>query len=202
MPPNHLILCRPLLLLPSIFSSIRVFSNESVLRIREPKYWSFICQVLRFIMNNMDTSAFRTYSLIGLEECIWFPRRLSGRESTCQCRRHKRCRFDPLVGKIPWRSKWQPTPVFLQRVGHNWATKHSQTRGPYQSKCNQRDRISRRYTVRFTTRNWLIWLVNLKSSGQAIRMIRVKRSGTSWSCCPQVKILLAAAVLILGTLTD
>ena len=41
MPSNHLILCQPLLLLPSIFPSIRVFSNESALRIRWPKYWSF-----------------------------------------------------------------------------------------------------------------------------------------------------------------
>ena len=41
MPSSHLILCRPLLLLPSIFPSIRFFSNESVLRIRWPKYWSF-----------------------------------------------------------------------------------------------------------------------------------------------------------------
>ena len=41
MPSNHLILCHPLLLLPSIFPNIRVFSNESVLRIRWPKYWSF-----------------------------------------------------------------------------------------------------------------------------------------------------------------
>ena len=41
MPSNHLILCRPLFLLPSIFPSIRVFSNESALRIRCPKYWSF-----------------------------------------------------------------------------------------------------------------------------------------------------------------
>ena len=41
MPSNHLILCRPVLLLPSIFPSIRVFSNDSVLRIRWPKYWSF-----------------------------------------------------------------------------------------------------------------------------------------------------------------
>ena len=41
MPLNHLILCCPLLLLPSIFPSIRVFSNESALRIRWPKYWSF-----------------------------------------------------------------------------------------------------------------------------------------------------------------
>ena len=41
MPSNHLILCRPLLLLPSIFPSIRVFSKESFLCIRWPKYWSF-----------------------------------------------------------------------------------------------------------------------------------------------------------------
>ena len=41
MPSNHLILCHPLLLLPSIFPSIRVFSNESVLHIRWPKYWRF-----------------------------------------------------------------------------------------------------------------------------------------------------------------
>ena len=41
MPSNHLILCHPLLLLPSIFPGIRVFSNESVLHIRWPKYWSF-----------------------------------------------------------------------------------------------------------------------------------------------------------------
>ena len=41
MPSNHLILCRPLLLPPSIFPSIRIFSNESALHIRQPKYWSF-----------------------------------------------------------------------------------------------------------------------------------------------------------------
>ena len=41
MPSNHLILCHPLLLLPSVFPSIRVFSNESVLLIRWPKYWNF-----------------------------------------------------------------------------------------------------------------------------------------------------------------
>ena len=41
MPCNHLILCHPLLLLPSIFPNIRVFSNESALHIRWPKYWSF-----------------------------------------------------------------------------------------------------------------------------------------------------------------
>ena len=48
MSSNHLILCRPLLLLPSIFPSIRVFSNESALHIRWPKYWSFSFNISPF----------------------------------------------------------------------------------------------------------------------------------------------------------
>ena len=60
MPPNHLILCRPLLLLPSIFPSIRVFSSESVLCLRWPKYWSFSFNISpsneysRLISSRMD----------------------------------------------------------------------------------------------------------------------------------------------------
>ena len=46
MPPSHLILCRPLLLLPSIPPSIRVFSNESTLHMRWPKYWSFSFSII------------------------------------------------------------------------------------------------------------------------------------------------------------
>ena len=42
-----------------------------------------------------------------------FPRGTSGKEPTCQCKRRKSHGFDPLVGKIPWRRAWQPTPVFL-----------------------------------------------------------------------------------------
>ena len=66
MPSNHLILCRPLLLLPSIFPSIRVFSNESALCIRWPKYWSFSFNIIpsnehpglfSFRMNWMDLLA-------------------------------------------------------------------------------------------------------------------------------------------------
>ena len=48
MPSNHLILCQPLLLLPSIFPSMRVFSSESVLCIRWPKYWSFSFNISLF----------------------------------------------------------------------------------------------------------------------------------------------------------
>ena len=68
MPSNHLILCRPLLLPPSIFPSIRVFSNESALRIRWPKYWSFSFNIspsdepsglISFKMDWLDVSAFQ-----------------------------------------------------------------------------------------------------------------------------------------------
>ena len=44
---------------------------------------------------------------------ICFAGGASGKEPACQCRRHKRQKFDPWVGKIPWRRAWQPTPVFL-----------------------------------------------------------------------------------------
>ena len=56
MPPSHLILCHPLLLLPSIFPSIRVFSNESALCIRWPKYWSFIFNISPCIEVSPSTS--------------------------------------------------------------------------------------------------------------------------------------------------
>ena len=48
MPSNHLILCHPLLVRPSIFPSIRIFSNESVLHMRWPKYWSFSFNISPF----------------------------------------------------------------------------------------------------------------------------------------------------------
>ena len=50
---------------------------------------------------------------------IWgFPGGASGKEATCQCRRHKRCGFNPWVETIPWRGAWQPTPVFLPGESH------------------------------------------------------------------------------------
>ena len=71
---------------------------------------------------------------------------LNGKESACQCRRHKRCWFDPWVGKIPWRRKWQSILVFLpekfhrqrrlesmglQRVGHDWIHTHKLAKKVY-----------------------------------------------------------------------
>ena len=54
----------------------------------------------------------------GIEDESELPRWLSGKESACECRRHKRCRLDPWVGKIPQRRKWQPTPEFLPGESH------------------------------------------------------------------------------------
>ena len=47
-----------------------------------------------------------------------FPGGTSGKEPACQCRRHERCRFDPWVGKVPWRGQWQPPPLFLPEEFH------------------------------------------------------------------------------------
>ena len=47
-----------------------------------------------------------------------FPGGASDKEPICQCRRRKRCRFNPCVGKIPWKRAWQPTPVFLPGKSH------------------------------------------------------------------------------------
>ena len=67
-----------------------------------------------------------------------FPGGARGKELACQCRRHRRCRFDSWVKKIPWSRKWQPTPVLLpgksrgqsSLVGYNpWGCKESDTIG-------------------------------------------------------------------------
>ena len=80
MPSNHLILCHPLLLLPSIFPSIRVFSNESVLHIRWPKYWSFSFSIspsneysvlISFRMDWLDLLAIQGTLKSLLYEKIW-----------------------------------------------------------------------------------------------------------------------------------
>ena len=51
-------------------------------------------------------------------QSIGVPGGASGKEPTCQCRRHKRHRFNPWVRKIPWRRAWQPTPVSLPEESH------------------------------------------------------------------------------------
>ena len=86
-----------------------------------------------------DRARLKAYSVLFQIPCL--PRWLKGKESTCQCRRSRRRRFNPWVGKMPWRKKWQLTPVFLprksqglkslmgyspwdhKRVEQDWATK-------------------------------------------------------------------------------
>ena len=143
MPSNHLILCRPLLLLPSIFPNIRVFSNESALCIRWPKYWNFSFSIspsnehpglISLRMDWLDLlavqgtlkSLFQHHSSKAsiLWRSAFFVVQLSHQYMTTgKTIALTRWTF---VGKIMsllfnmlsrlimhWRRKWQPTPVFL-----------------------------------------------------------------------------------------
>ena len=114
MPSNHLILCRPLLLLSSIFPSIRVFSSESVLHIRWPKYWSF----------SFSISPSNEYSGLISFRIHWFdPLAVQGTlKSLLQNHNSEtsilRCSaffmFQLTFIQDYWkRREWQPTPVFL-----------------------------------------------------------------------------------------
>ena len=61
----------------------------------------------------MILKLFFSNSLKTLTDTGRLPKWFDGKESACQCRRHRRRQFDPWVQKMPWRRKWQPTPVFL-----------------------------------------------------------------------------------------
>ena len=91
MPSNHLLLCHPLLLLPSIFPSIRVFSSESAPRIRWPKYWSFSFSIspsseysglISFRMDWMDLLAVQGTLTSLLQHHSWSLNLLNGEESS------------------------------------------------------------------------------------------------------------------------
>ena len=143
MPSNHLILCHPHLLLPSIFPSIRVFSNESVLQIRWTKYWSFsfsispsneYSRLTSFRMDWLDLLAVQVVPRILSTEdspptfhnvllgAVMPLRRTTDLQLSKSAENHW---FTPCkkqgripVEKIPWRRKWQPTPVFLPGKPH------------------------------------------------------------------------------------
>ena len=83
MPSNHLILCRPLLILPSIFPSIRVFSSELAFHTRWPKYWSFILS----ISPSNEHSGFISFGLTGLISLL--PKRLSRVFSSTIVQKHQ-----------------------------------------------------------------------------------------------------------------
>ena len=133
MPSNHLILCHPLLFPPSIFPTIRVFSKESVLCIRWPKYWSF----------SFSISPSNEYSGLIYFRIDWLDllqsKGLSRVFSNTTVQKHQF--FSAQLSLQRW--QWQPTPVFLpgeslwteesgrpqsmglQRGGHDWMAKHS-----------------------------------------------------------------------------
>ena len=71
-------------------------------------------------MNTLKTRVISLKNIVlgEMSQVGGFPGGASGKEPTCQCRRHKRHRFDPWVRKIPWKRKWQPTPVFLPGKSH------------------------------------------------------------------------------------
>ena len=82
-----------------------------------------------------------------------FPGGTSGKEPACQCRRHKRCGFDPWVGKIPWRRAWQPTPGFLPGESHGQRS----LAGYSPQGCKQQDMTEATYVITCnhpTKRSW------------------------------------------------
>ena len=110
MPSNHLILSHPLFLPPSIFPSIKVFSNESVLRIRWPKYWSFSFSIrasneysglISFRMNWLDLTAVQGTLKSLLQNHSSKNQLVSAGD------------VSSILGLERGRRKWQPIPVFL-----------------------------------------------------------------------------------------
>ena len=129
MSSNHLILCHPLLLLPSSFPSVRVFSNESVLRIRWPKYWSFT-SVSVLSINIQDWFPLGWIDLISL-----LSKGLTRLFCNTTVQKHQFFGTQLSLEKamathsstLDWKIPWTEEPSRLQsmgsqRVGHDWAT--------------------------------------------------------------------------------
>ena len=89
--------------------------------VRDPSLLASICQG-ETVSSRSPSPTFQSLASLrlslGLKDLHYAFRGTSGKEPTCQCRRCKRLRFDPWVGKIPWRRAWQPTPVFLPGESH------------------------------------------------------------------------------------
>ena len=109
IPSNHLILCHPLLLLPSIFPSIRVFSNESVFHNRWPKYWSFSLSISPSNEYSGLISFRRDWlDLLAVQGTL--KSLLQHHSSKASILRHS--------AFFIWRRKWQSTPVLLPGKFH------------------------------------------------------------------------------------
>ena len=87
-----------------------------------------------------------------------FPGGALGEESACQCRRHKRCGFDPWVRKIPWRRKWQPTPVFSPGTFHGLRSLVGYSPRGCKDTAECTHTHTRTHTHRHTKGGWSLWL--------------------------------------------
>ena len=123
MPSNHLILCRPLLPLPSTFPSVRVFSSESALRIRWPKYWSF----------SFSISPFSEYSGLISFRIDWFDL-LAVQGTLKSLLQHHSSKASILQCSAFFRSLMQANPTgFLKNAGRlldSWNGKGNGWKGP------------------------------------------------------------------------
>ena len=88
---------------------------------------------------------------------LGFPGGASGKESACQCRRHKRYKFDPWVQKILWSRKWRPTPVFLPGESHgHWSLADYRPWGYKESDVTKHNTTTRLYYI-IPYRGFLSW---------------------------------------------
>ena len=114
-----------------------------------------------------------------------FPSGPSGKESACLCRRHKRWGFYPLVGKIPWRRPWQPTPVFLPGESHGQRSLGSSTQGFKESdmtecmrararththaRTHARTPHKHKLNVRFFPAKWEAWFLHFNKENETMK---------------------------------
>ena len=95
-----------------------------LLCVAQQSKWVFVCFIeVELIYNDVLVSAVRQSDSVIPTHAFFLKNTLmnlpvSDKEPICQCRKYKRCEFNPWVGKIPWRRAWQPTPVFLTGEYH------------------------------------------------------------------------------------
>ena len=147
MASNHLILCCPLLLLPSIFPSIRVWVTGEGPSGPRKREWQPTSVFLPWEPHEQHQKTKRHGLLTKIKRSRGLPRWHGVKESTCQCSKHKRCRFDlwgredPLEKEmasqssiLDWKIPWTEEPgarqsIGSQRVGHNWIHAYKQPEG-------------------------------------------------------------------------
>ena len=110
MPSNHLILCHPHLLLPSVFPSIRVFYNELALHVNWPKYWSF----------SFNISPSNEYSGLISFKIDWFDLHAVQEALKSLLQHHSSKASIPWHSTFLQRRQWHPTPVLLPGKSHGW----------------------------------------------------------------------------------